>query len=284
MRGSRSARPAWPCTMAACSPIEETLATAELALTLEPGLAAAHVARGLALLAQGQLDEAERAYERAIALEPEHYDAHYAYARLCFQRGRKEDAARLFRRAAALRPERHLRAADPDGIENGLGEIEKCAGHGAAVARAGRARAGAPAGKRPRRLRGGGGPGRPWAIAEAPCGFAARALALEPDDHPVQYNVACTYSPPGRARAGARRPGAHDAGRVRPSLGLAGAGRRLRPAARTIRASRPCCAWRPAPTAPLPTRDRTPSRPACYIAPMVLAAGAARLRSTIFPD
>ena len=221
-------------------PIEETLATAELALELEPTLAAAHVARGLALLAQGRLDEAQRAYERAIALEPEHYDAHYAYGRVCFQLGRKEQAARLFRRAAALRPSDMFSLLILMGIENGLGQIEKSL----ATARLLLGRAERELERQPESGRAAYAAAAALAALgdrEGALRFAARALALEPDDHPVQYNVACTYCLPGRARAGARRPRAHDAGRFRLSLGVAGPGRRPRSAARRTRASRPCC-------------------------------------------
>ena len=174
-------------------PIEETLATAERALKLEPGLAAAHVARGLALLAQNRLEEAECAFERAMALEPEHYEAHFAYARLSFQRGQKELAARLFRRAAALRPSDIFAPLILMGIESGLGQAEKSL----ATARELLARAERELERQPESGR------AAYAVAAALAAlgdgdgamrFAARALALEPDDHPVQYNIACTYS------------------------------------------------------------------------------------------
>jgi adenylate cyclase len=174
-------------------PIEATLATADVALKLEPSLAAAHVARGLALVAQGRLDEAERAYTRGIALEPEHYEAHYAYARACFQLGRKDDAARLFRRATALRPSDIFAPLVLMGIENGLGQIEQAS----ATARLLLQRAERELERQPES----GRAAYTMAAALAALGdregamrFAARALAIEPNDHPVQYNVACTYS------------------------------------------------------------------------------------------
>ena len=174
-------------------PIAATLATAERALQREPTLAAAHVARGLALVAMGRLPEAEHAYERAMALEPEHFEATYACARVHFQRGHKEDAARLFRRAAALRPSDMFALLILMGIENGLGQAEKS-----------RATARLLLHRAERELERQPGSGRAaYAAAaaltilgdrEAALRFAALALALEPDDHPVQYNVACTYS------------------------------------------------------------------------------------------
>ena len=174
-------------------PIEETLATAELALRLEPGLAAAHVARGLALLAQGNLDQAERAYEHAIALAPEHYEAHYAYGRLCFQRGDKNAAARLFRRAAALRPSDIFALLILTGIEQGLGQIEQSM----ATARLLLGRAERELERQPESGRAAYSAAAALATLgdrEGALRSAARALALDPNDHPVQYNVACTYS------------------------------------------------------------------------------------------
>ena len=239
MRGSRNARPACPCTTAICCPIEETLATAELALKLEPTLAAAHVARGLALLAQGRLDEAERAYERAIALEPEHYEAHYAYGRVCFQLGRKEQAARLFRRAAALRPSDIFSLLILMGIENGLGQIEKSL----ATARLLLGRAERELERQPES----GRAAYTAAAALAALGnregalrFAARALALEPDDHPCS-----TMSPaPTPASASSSWRSTCSSARCPVLPPIAGRGWPRTPTsircART-RASRPCC-------------------------------------------
>ena len=175
-------------------PIEETLATAELALRLEPTLAAAHVARGLALVAQGRLDEAERAYERAIALEPEHYEAHYAYGpRLLPARAQGGCGAAVPPRRGAA-PQRHLRAVlILMGIENGLGQIEKSL----ATARLLLGRAELELERHPESGRAAYAAAAALAALgdrEGALRFAARALALEPNDHPVQYNVACTYS------------------------------------------------------------------------------------------
>ncbi len=174
-------------------PIDETLATADRAIRIEPGLAVAHVARGLALTAKGDLDRAELAFQRAIALEPEHYEANYAYARACFQRGHKEQAARLFRRAAALRPSDIFAPLILIGIDQGLGQTERAL----ASARQALCRAERELERQPESARA----AYVAAAALAALGdrdgalrYAARALALEPNDHPVQYNVACTYS------------------------------------------------------------------------------------------
>ena len=174
-------------------PNEATLAAAERALKLEPNLASAHVARGLALVAHGRLDEAERAYGRAIALEPEHFEAHYAYARVCFQLGRKDAAARLFRRAAALRPSDMFSLLILLGIENGLGQVDQ----GLSTARLLLGRAEQELERQPESGRAAYAAAAALAALgdrEGALRFAGHALALDPDDHPVQYNVACTYA------------------------------------------------------------------------------------------
>ncbi len=164
-----------------------------MALALEPGLAAAHVVRGLVLVAQGQIEEAERAFERAIELDPENDNAHYCYARACFQQGRMEDAARLFHRAAELFPDDIYAPLTLVGVERGLGRTEEAE----AAARLTRERAERKLEECPEN------PHAAYAVAVALAvqgdrqgagRWAGRALALAPDDHTTQYNVACVYS------------------------------------------------------------------------------------------
>ena len=80
------------------------LATTERSIALEPSLAGAHAARGVALAATGQFSEAERSFRQAIKVDPDHAGAHYVYARACIAQGRREEAASLLRRAADLAP------------------------------------------------------------------------------------------------------------------------------------------------------------------------------------
>ena len=181
-----------------CLPIEQTLATAELALRLEPTLAAAHVARGLALVAQARLDEAERAYERAIALEPEHYEAHYALGRaLLPARAQGRCGAAVPPRGGAP-PQRHLRAADPDGDRERAGADREILGHRPACCWAGRSwswsgtrkAAAPPMRRRPR--------WRPWAIAREPCGSPRARWRWSPT------TTRCSTMSPAPIRAWAR--------------------------------------------------------------------------------
>jgi adenylate cyclase len=172
---------------------DAVLATTERAVALEPSLASAHAARGIALLATGQPAEAERAFERAIAVDPGHAGAHYAYGRACAVQGRREQAASLLRRAADLAPEDVGFLSTLFAVYNGLGRTaDTMATAREAVARCERqldrhpdftvaafTGAGALAllGERERAL-----------------AWARRALAIEPDDHMTLYNVACVYA------------------------------------------------------------------------------------------
>ena len=75
------------------------------AIELEPELAEAHVARGIALSMGKRFEEAVPEFELAIKLDPKLFDATYWYARARLAQGMFEDAAKLFERSAILRPE-----------------------------------------------------------------------------------------------------------------------------------------------------------------------------------
>ena len=172
---------------------DEILATTARALELEPGLASAHASRGVALLATGRADEAERSFQRAIAAEPEYGMAHYFYGRACVELGRKQDAVRLLRRAAELSPDDAgflgplpalyhslgMRAEAEAASREVLARCERELARQPDLAVAAYSGAGALAylGERDRAL-----------------AWAKRALAVEPDDHLALYNVACTYA------------------------------------------------------------------------------------------
>jgi len=75
------------------------------AVELAPDSADAHAARGTALSLGDDHMAAEREFRQAITLNPGLFEAHYSYARACFADGRFEDAIRLYERASKLRPE-----------------------------------------------------------------------------------------------------------------------------------------------------------------------------------
>jgi adenylate cyclase len=173
--------------------IDGILATSAKALDLESGLAEPHASRGLALSLRGRYPEAMAEFDRAIALDPNLYEAHYFYARACFAQGRLDEAARLFQRAAAINPDDCQALLVVIGVYRSLGrdaEMKAAAREG--VARAERELMLHPENPRPAYL---------GAVGLATLGeldrakeWAARALAIDPDDVLAQYNVACFCS------------------------------------------------------------------------------------------
>jgi serine/threonine protein kinase/Flp pilus assembly protein TadD len=173
--------------------LEQAVATSEKALRLAPAMAEAHASRGLALNLGKRFPEAEQEFAAAIRLDPKLFEAHYFYARMCFEQGRNEEAAAAFERAASVRPEdfqtpslmaltydalgrkaesaaarqravqiieQHLEFNPDDARALYLGAIDLC-------------------------YLGDRGRSREW---------ADRALALDPNDSAVLYNVACAYA------------------------------------------------------------------------------------------
>jgi len=76
--------------------------TSQRALEIAPGLADAHVARGLALSLSRCYQEATQEFEAAIQINPHFFDAFYYFARTSFACGDVQRSAELFRRAGEL--------------------------------------------------------------------------------------------------------------------------------------------------------------------------------------
>lgn len=72
------------------------------ALELDPELAEAHAARGLALAHSKQYEDAVQEFERAIELNPNLYEAYYYFARTCFAQGKFEEATRHYKEATRV--------------------------------------------------------------------------------------------------------------------------------------------------------------------------------------
>ena len=179
---------------------EANLANADTAsrraLELDPGLAEAHVARGLAVSLHGNHVDAEGEFQTAMRLNPQLFDAAYMYARALVAQGKHEKAAKMFERAAELRPEDYV-------VPGLLGAAYTALGR-AADAQASFRRQLAAASKRlelnpddPRALYLGG-------IALSHLGdsvkakdWARQALAINSGDATVLYNIACLYATSG---------------------------------------------------------------------------------------
>ena len=181
---------------------EANLANAETAsrraLELDPGLAEAHVARGLAVSLRGNHADAEGEFETAMKLNPQLFDAAYMYGRALTAQGKHEKALKMFERAAELRPEDYV-------VPGMVGSAYASLGRTADAQLAYR-RQQAAASKRlelnpddPRALYMG-------AISLSHLGeltrakdWAKQALAINAGDATVLYNVACMYATSGES-------------------------------------------------------------------------------------
>jgi serine/threonine protein kinase/Tfp pilus assembly protein PilF len=88
--------------------LEQADVASRKALELDPNLAEAHVARGIAVALMRNFEEADREFETALRIDPKHYEAAYFYGRALKSQGRNAEAAKMFERASLLRPEDFL--------------------------------------------------------------------------------------------------------------------------------------------------------------------------------
>ena len=172
-------------------------AASSRALELQPDLAEAHLARGLAVSLSKRFDEAEQEFEKAIELGPQLFEAFYWYGQAKLSQGKFAEAIKLFDRAGALRPEdyqipnfqglalkslgRHEEAMASYRKQLRLGEqhLEQHPDDSRACIMAANAHAN-------------------MQDAEKSALYAARAIAMDPEDPMLLYNVACLYSVLGR--------------------------------------------------------------------------------------
>ncbi len=162
------------------------------ALQLDQGLAEAHQARGFALWLMNRHEEADREFETAIQLDPNNFGAHYFYARSCFQRGQFDKAVQLFEDACRIRDEfeaqffaaqtyaamgREDRAREAyqkavQAVDKHL-ELNPDNARAVTMGAVSLCRLGEP---------------------EKGLQWAERAVAIDPDDAGIKYNVACLYA------------------------------------------------------------------------------------------
>ena len=163
------------------------------ALLLDPGLAEAHVSRGLAISLSKRYDEAELEFQTAIRLDPQLFEAYYFYARACFQQGKMEESARLFEKASQVKPEDYQGPSmlamayrklgrEADAIEADRRAYQRVEKHlelhpdDARALYLG-ANSLCQLGERARSLE-----------------WSRRAQAIDPEDCGILYNIACTYA------------------------------------------------------------------------------------------
>ncbi len=174
-------------------PTDEIMAVADKALSLDPNIAEAHVARGLALGNDGDDQAAVAAFERALATDPANHDAHVAFARYLVTHGDFQRAAPLFEQAIKLNPEDWQSPMLIDNVLLALGRTDEADRY----ARLGIERAEAEMRQHPENSR----PAQLGAPTLARLGerdkaleWLERTMFLDPDDPIVIYNAACTYA------------------------------------------------------------------------------------------
>ncbi len=101
--------------------LKEADAASRKALELDPELAEAHVSRGMAVALNERYDEAEKEFETAIRLNANLFEAYYFYARARFAEGKLEEAAQLFEQASRVNPDDYQAPGLLQTVYNGLG-------------------------------------------------------------------------------------------------------------------------------------------------------------------
>lgn len=163
------------------------------ALELEPDLAEAHVARGLAVSLSKRFREAEAEFETAMKLDPKLFEASYWFGRALLAEGRFQEAAKMFERASALRPEDYQAPNFLAQAYNSLDmKDEGVAANKRSIRLMEERLALNPADARASNLL--AATYANFGDVEKAMDYAERSLAIDPDDAMLLYNVACTYA------------------------------------------------------------------------------------------
>jgi TolB-like protein/Flp pilus assembly protein TadD len=163
------------------------------ALVLDPGLAEAHVARGLAISLSKRYEEAETEFETAIRLDGKLFEAYYFYGRACVQQGNLIKAGELFAKASEVKPDDYQSVRLLALVFDGL--------HRMADAQAAHVRTLKLAEKHlevhpddARALYMGAQSLSQIGERARSLDWARRALAIDPEDCGILYNIACCFS------------------------------------------------------------------------------------------
>lgn len=173
--------------------LREAEAASRKAVELDPELAEAHAARGLAVSLNKRLVEAQNEFETAIRLNPRLFEAYYFYGRARFAQGRLEDAAKLFQLASQVNPDDYQAPNLLGMVYTALGRREEAKEvYRLSLQNADKHLKMYPEDARAYYL----GAGALWQLGESErsADWAARALAIDPEDPSVLYNIACVYS------------------------------------------------------------------------------------------
>ena len=177
--------------------VEQAVAASQRAVELDPNLAEAHAAHGVALMSLDRTDEAEAELVAAMELDPTLFDAPYNYGRLLALLAKPEMSARYFEIAAELNHDDYQALTFAAGIYRGLertDDMKRTAIR--AVDAMERALVAQPRDARARYLGanmltilGRDDEANQWALA---------AEEIAPEDPPTLYNLACFHAVAGR--------------------------------------------------------------------------------------
>ncbi len=177
--------------------LQEADAASRKALQLDPDSAEAHASRGLAVSLRKNYQEATEEFETAIRLNPKLFEPYYFYARMLFTEGKLEEAARRFEQACQVNPEDYQSPNLLGMVYTGLArQAEAQAAYQRSIQVIEKHLELHPDDGRALYL--GAGALCQLGQREKSAEWARQALAMEPEDPGVLYNVGCVYSLLGR--------------------------------------------------------------------------------------
>jgi len=181
--------------------LDKAMAASTKALALDPELAEAHAAHGLALTLSKRYAEAEEKYEEAVRLNPRLFEAYYFHGRTRFAQGDMEGTARLFEKACDINPEDYQAPMMLGFVLHSLNRMEQSR----AVYRRGLKNVEKHLRVNPedsRALYLGSSALIELGMKEKALQWAMRAVSLDPDDSYILYGVACDFCRLGEADEG----------------------------------------------------------------------------------
>jgi len=177
--------------------LNEAEAASRKALELDPELAEAHAASGLAFALKKDFIHAEQEFESAIRLDSKLYEAYYFYARTVFQRGDLLKAAQLYEKASELNPDDYQAVSLLVAVYHGLGRATEAEATQRRALRLTERHIDTHPDD-PRALYLGAGILARKGEHGKSLDWARRALAIDPEETSILYNVACVHSLLGR--------------------------------------------------------------------------------------
>lgn len=163
------------------------------ALKLDPDSAEAHAARGVACALKTEYACAEEEFETAIQIDPMLFEAYYFYARVCFAKGELAKTIQMYEKAIEVNPQDYQAPLLAAQIYEDLGQKEKAKESRLLGIRAAQSKLKMnPDDTRALYMGANGLVG----LGEYDRGldWAEQALAIDPDEPMVLYNVACIQS------------------------------------------------------------------------------------------